>query len=92
MATTEVSKGKSICGEGQPLEAIHIIIAGSVRASFPGGELILKKGDVVGLCDIAYDSHFFSYTLWKILLSSPIRSRTRALSSLWPSPIRTAHA
>ncbi|MCR5278956.1 MAG: hypothetical protein K6E19_05885, partial [Lachnospiraceae bacterium] len=77
MAATEVSKGKSICGEGQPLDAIHLIATGSVKASFPGGELILKKGDVVGLCDIAFDSHFFSYTTVEnsSFISIPVKNK-----------------
>lgn len=82
MAATDVSKGKSICGEGQPLEAVHIIVAGSVKASFPGGELILKKGDVVGLCDIAFDSHFFSYTTQEdsSFISVPVKNRNALVS------------
>ncbi len=62
MQTQQVSKDKYICTEGQSLDAIHIIASGQVKATFPGGEMILKKGDIVGLCDIAYDSHFFTYT------------------------------
>lgn len=61
MAAKEVDQGKYICQEGQSLDAIHIIVSGSVKAKFSGGEIVLKKGDVVGLCDIAYDSHFFNY-------------------------------
>ena len=62
MAAQEVAKGKIICTEGQPLDAIHIIVAGSVKAHFSGGDIILKKGDIVGLCDVGSDSHFFTYT------------------------------
>ena len=62
MQTQQVSKDKYICTEGQSLDAIHIIASGQVKATFPGGEMILKKGDIVGLCDIAFDSHFFTYT------------------------------
>ncbi len=74
---TDVAQGKSICGEGQPLDAIHIILAGSVKATFPGGELILRKGDVVGLCDIAFDSHFFNYTTLEqcSFVSMPVKNK-----------------
>lgn len=62
MAAKEIAKGKIICQEGSALEGIHIIVAGSVKAHFPGGDIVLKKGDIVGLIDIAYDSNFFTYT------------------------------
>lgn len=62
MAAKEIAKGKIICQEGSALEGIHIIVSGSVRAHFSGGDIVLKKGDIVGLIDIAYDSNFFTYT------------------------------
>jgi len=62
VAAKEVASDKIICAEGQSLEALHILASGSVKAHSPAGDIILKKGDVVGLCDIAYDSHSFTYT------------------------------
>ena len=62
MAAKEVAKDKIICAEGQPLEAIHIIASGTINASTPAGDITLRKGDIVGLCDIAFDSHSFTYT------------------------------
>lgn len=62
MAAKEIAKGKIICQEGASLDAVHIIVAGSVRARFAGGDIVLKKGDIVGLLDIAYDSHSFTYS------------------------------
>ncbi len=62
MAAQEIAKGKIIATEGHTLDAIHIIVSGSVKAHFAGGDIVLKKGDIVGLCDISYDSHFFTYT------------------------------
>lgn len=62
MAAKEIAKGKIICQEGSSLEGIHIIVNGSVKAHFSGGDIVLKKGDIVGLIDIAYDSNFFTYT------------------------------
>lgn len=61
MATQLVNRDKYICTEGQPLDAIHIIVSGSVSAYFEGGEIELKKGDIVGLLDTAYSSHSFNY-------------------------------
>ncbi len=78
MAAQEVAKGKIICTEGQPLDAIHIIVAGSVKAHFSGGDIILKKGDIVGLCDVGSDSHFFTYTTLETssFVSFPIKGKT----------------
>ena len=77
MAAQEVAKGKIICTEGQPLDAIHIIVAGSVKAHFSGGDIILKKGDIVGLCDVGSDSHFFTYTTLETssFVSFPIKGK-----------------
>ncbi len=88
MAATEVAKGKGICAEGQALDAIHIIVSGSVRAQFPGGEIVLKKGDVVGLCDIAFDSHFFSYVTLEqsSFVSFPIKSKNSIIAVLKSKP------
>lgn len=81
MASKELHSGTVIASSGQILNAIHIITQGSVKASFPGGEIILKKGDIIGLCDIAYDSHFFTYTVMEptTLLSFPLRSKTAVI-------------
>lgn len=61
MAAREVSKGTIIAAKGQPLSALHIITQGQVSATFAGGEILLKKGDVIGLTDISYDTNSFTY-------------------------------
>ena len=61
MATKEFAKGSIICSESQILDSLFLIASGSVNASFPGGNIVLKKGDVIGLYDIGFDSHFFTY-------------------------------
>lgn len=77
MVTKEVEKNKYICIEGSPLDAIHIIASGSVKASFQGFDIILKKGDIIGLCDLAFDSNFFTYsTIEKCsFVSFPIKNK-----------------
>lgn len=62
MAAKEIAKDKIIQSEGQPVDALHIIAQGSVKASFNGCDVILKKGEIVGLLDAAFDSHSFTYT------------------------------
>lgn len=92
MAAQEIAKGKYIAMEGQPLDAIHIIATGSVKAQFPGGEIILKKGDVIGLCDIAFDSHFFSYSTLETssFLSFPLKTKN-SIRDLAKSNSEIAH-
>ena len=84
MAAKEVEKDKYICQEGQPLDSVHIIVSGSVKAHFQGGDIILKKGDVVGLCDIAYDSHFFTYQTLETssFVSFPVKDKNSILSPI----------
>ena len=50
--TKEIQKGAVICQNGQTADSIHMIIKGTVRAIYPGGEYLLEKGDVIGLFDI----------------------------------------
>lgn len=75
MAAQEIAKGKIICSESQSLDALHIIAQGSVKASFSGCEIVLKKGEIVGLLDAAYDSHSFTYTTLEpsSFLSVPVK-------------------
>lgn len=61
MAAKEFSKNTILYQPGQPLEGLHIIVNGQVRASFPGGELLLGRGDVIGLCDIYCGVYSFTY-------------------------------
>lgn len=61
MATQSVSGGEMILQSGQPLDSLHLIVSGTVKLLFPGGELLLEKGDVIGLLELDYDTHCFSY-------------------------------
>ena len=63
MAAKELESGFIIANEGQLFTSLHIITKGTVKAKFSGGELLLKKGDVIGLCDVAFDSNFFTYVV-----------------------------
>lgn len=88
MAAKEVVQNKQICGEGQPLDSIHIIVSGSVKAQFHGNEIILKKGDIVGLCDLAFDSHFFTYTTIEnsSFVSFPFKDKSSILNIAKTNP------
>lgn len=61
MAVKEFPAGAQIVQSEQNLTALHVIAKGSVCASYPGGTFYLKKGDVIGVCEIFYGSHFITY-------------------------------
>ena len=61
MAVKESPAGSQLIQSEQAIAALHVIAKGSVRASYPGGEFYLQKGDVIGVCELFYDSYFISY-------------------------------
>ncbi|MCM1268855.1 MAG: hypothetical protein NC302_13210 [Bacteroidales bacterium] len=61
MALKEFPAGTQLIQDEQNLTALHVIAKGSVCASYPGGTFYLKKGDVIGVCELFYGSHFISY-------------------------------
>lgn len=61
MAAKAITKDNIIFQAGQPVDGLYIIAGGQVRASFPGGEFLLGKGDVIGLCDLYYGVHSLTY-------------------------------
>lgn len=58
----EIHQGTVICQNGQPVDSVHMIIKGKVRAIYQSGEFILEKGDVIGLCDLYRQNYIFTYT------------------------------
>lgn len=61
MTPQSVSEGKTLYQNGDPLNDLLLIVNGTVRLYFPGGELLLEKGDVVGLLELDEDTHFLTY-------------------------------
>lgn len=61
MAIKEFPAGTQLIQSEQNLTALHVIAKGSVCATYPGGTFYLKKGDVIGICEIFFGSHFFTY-------------------------------
>jgi hypothetical protein len=61
MAVKEFPAGTQLIQSGQNLTALHVIAKGTVRATYPGGEFYLYKGDVLGVCEIFFGSYFISY-------------------------------
>lgn len=56
------SAKQTIIQEGTDNKIFYIIAGGSVTAGVSGHEIILKKGDIVGIFDITSPVHTYSYT------------------------------
>ncbi len=86
MATQSVSEGEILFQSGQPMDNLLLIVSGTVKLLFPGGELLLEKGDVIGLLEIDYDTHCFSYeaAAETTCISYPY-SKENALNNLFAS-------
>ena len=61
MAAKEFPSGTLLIQSEQAITALHVITKGTVQASYPGGDIYLHKGDVIGVCELNYDSHFINY-------------------------------
>lgn len=56
------SKGQMIVSAGEEFHKFYIITKGSVAASFDSSRsFLLKKGDIIGICDFGSPVHSFSY-------------------------------
>lgn len=77
MAVKEFPAGTLLVQSEQAINALHVIAKGTVRATYPGGEFYLAKGDVIGVCELFFDSHFITY-------------RTEESSSIASYPYSTA--
>ncbi|MCH5261703.1 MAG: hypothetical protein J1F42_02215 [Lachnospiraceae bacterium] len=61
MAVKEYPAGTILAQSEQAITALHVIAKGTVRATYPGGEYYLTKGDVIGVCELFYNSYFITY-------------------------------
>ncbi len=61
MALKEFPAGQVLLQSEQAITALHVIAKGTVRASYPGGEFYLNKGDVIGVCELFSGSYFITY-------------------------------
>ncbi len=82
MAVKEFPMGTLMFQSEQPITALHVIAKGTVRASFPGGEFYLNKGDVIGVCELFYDSYFITYQAAEDVALAPYSCTDGHLSDL----------
>lgn len=62
MQMREFEAGKIIYESGQELDELHLIVKGEVKAVYRGGEMLLRAGDIVGLCEACSDTVYMTYT------------------------------
>lgn len=80
----EFQGGAVICQSGQPLTSLYMILKGTVRAVYSGGEFFLEKGDIVGLCELSNESFMFSYIASDDVTAAPFPfKRTNGLSAMF---------
>ena len=60
MASVVFEKGRYLFESGHPINELYVVLEGSISMSFPGGEYMLAKGDVAGLCELNDTMHFMS--------------------------------
>lgn len=82
MAIKEFPAGKILFQSEQPVTAIHLIANGSVRATYPGGELHLTKGDVIGICELHLGSYYMTYQSEEAVSLAPYPCSKAQLSEL----------
>lgn len=61
MAVKEFPAGTTLVQSEQAITALHLIAKGTVRATYPGGEYYLGKGDVIGVCELHSGSYLVTY-------------------------------
>ena len=57
----EIKAGTVLLEEGQKFLERYLIMKGTVKASNAGGDLILRAGDIMGLCEADKDEAVFTY-------------------------------
>lgn len=90
MAAKEFSAGTVIVPGEQPINALYVIAKGTVRAAYPGGEFYLYKGDVIGACELFFDSHFITYQAEEICTIASYPYSVTQLSSILRSNVEMA--
>lgn len=90
MAAKEFPAGTVIVPGEQPINALYVIAKGTVRATYPGGEFYLYKGDVIGACELFFDSHFITYQTEEISSIASYPYSVTQLSSILRSNVEMA--
>ncbi|MBO5291889.1 MAG: hypothetical protein J6B10_01735 [Lachnospiraceae bacterium] len=57
-----IVKGTRFLEAGLPVRELYVLVSGSIQGRTGSFEMTLEKGDIIGLCDIAFDCHSVAYT------------------------------
>lgn len=79
----ELKTGAVICESGQSFNSLHTILKGSVRAVYSDGEFFLDKGDIIGLCELYYDTYIFTYIASEDVTLASIPYKAGSLTGLF---------
>ena len=82
MAVKEFPAGETLFQSEQPVTAIHLITKGTVRASWPGGELQLTRGNVIGICELHLGSYYMTYQADEAVTLAPYPCTKTQLAEL----------
>lgn len=61
MTTKEISQGQVLFESGQKLDALYLIVKGSVSVFHAGGKHMLRSGDVIGICELDCKEAYMEY-------------------------------
>ncbi len=59
--TLEYKRGQTIIEAGSAMTSLGLVISGRVAAVYPGGAMMLERGDVVGITEVVNEVHFLGY-------------------------------
>lgn len=59
--TVEYKRGQTIAEAGGAMTSLGLVISGRVAAVYPGGAMMLERGDVIGITEVVNEVHFLGY-------------------------------
>ncbi|MCR4792008.1 MAG: hypothetical protein K5871_04620 [Lachnospiraceae bacterium] len=59
--TIEYKRGQTITEAGSAMTSLGLVISGRVAAVYPGGAMMLERGDVIGITEVVNEVHFLGY-------------------------------
>ena len=76
-----IKAGTILSEEGQNFYERYLIMKGTVKAENAGCHLVLRAGDIVGLCEANYNEAFFTYQVESDLSVFPLPGKQSELRS-----------
>ena len=59
--TKSYTRGQTIVAAGSAMTSLGLVISGRVCAVYPGGAMMLERGDVIGITEVVNEVHFLGY-------------------------------